>query len=168
MLAKPRTANICKLCINKQLRHRLSKGFFHDPRLQFPSWAFLKIPRPLSQCLHHRHRFFTTRRFPAVVPVSTLMPKQRKMPIISPGDLTHSLFRYRVMMMRSQQRQEFMPLPAAVHGPNAVRRDSRLVPAGEGDLHRRVPFCPSSRCSNAWEPDSQERLLVSGKDRRRC
>lgn len=68
--------------------------------------------------------------------------------------LTDYVATYTLMMMRSQQRLEFVLLPAAMHGPNAVRRDSRLVPSGEGDLHRRRRFLRVQAA--VWEPDQQE------------
>src|SRR5437879_5333544 len=52
--------------------------------------------------------------------------------------LTLSVTPARINSNETQQCLEFMPLPPAVDGVNAVRRDSCLVPPGEGDLHRRV------------------------------
>ena len=57
-----------------------------------------------------------------------------------------------------QQRQEFGPHPAVNAELNAARRDSRLVPAGEGDLHRRVSLF-RALAVNAWEPVFQVRPL---------
>src|SRR5262245_30918421 len=68
------------------------------------------------------------------------------------GYLTGDYWTATITKGEPQQRTEFIHTPSCGPWTEHRRRDSHLIPAGEGDLHRRVSLhCPPSTADSAWE-----------------
>src|SRR5262249_33988809 len=85
-----------------------------------------------------------------------------------PRPLTVSVTPATITSNETQQRVGFTRLPSDESRTESVRRDSYLVPPGEGDLHPRasLPSPASVRRVGISSPGLAP--LISKKDRRRC